>query len=545
MKVDESTLLDERPAGTRLQRTGGVDYVYVDHPFWDRERKRGDHRREYVGKMTADGRFAPNAAWLLRVRDGRRPGPGPRPVASCSRLFAGATYLLAGIARQRGMDSDLRAVAGADADLILSLAFQQVLEARPVYLFRKWGVTHEHPAGGDIASQRVSELFARIGADEHLVKEYYRLQAARLGSGEFLAMDTTSISSTSQLAKLVKWGRNKDHDPLPQVNLLTLVGQESMIPVYQRLLPGNIPDVSTLEHLLRDVAWLGIDHLALVMDRGFYSGRNINDLISHHHEFLIAAGLGLTLVRDHVDADRGHIMDRANWDAQSGLYTRTHTITWRHTLPRPRKGDTLVTGKRCYLHVCYNPQRATDEQARLNHRLDQWEHELKTGKPADAHEPQYATYFHVRRTPKRPVRVTPNQDAIDKAMNQCGWFALLANHIKYPRQAIRVYRQRDTVEKTYTDLKDRLDTDRTRCHSDTNLTGKLFVQFIALQLISYIKHHMNQAGLTNNWSMASLLDELDIIEHCQQPGRQPYWTPITTKQHHLYQAMNIPPPNQT
>ena len=55
--------------------------------------------------------------------------------------------------------------------------------------------------------------------------------------------------------------------------------------------------------------------------------------------------------------------------------------------------------------------------------------------------------------------------------------------------------------------------------SRENIGGKLFIQFVALMYLSYIKKHMDDHDLFKSYTMQTLLDDLDIIEYYQQPGR--------------------------
>ena len=75
--------------------------------------------------------------------------------------------------------------------------------------------------------------------------------------------------------------------------------------------------------------------------------------------------------------------------------------------------------------------------------------------------------------------------------------------------------------------------------SEENFEGKLFVQFVALQIVSYIKKQMDEHGLFNNYTIQSLLDELDVIEYYQQPGKAHHLSGITEKQKNLYEMMNV------
>ena len=43
----------------------------------------------------------------------------------------------------------------------------------------------------------------------------------------------------------VRYGKNKDGEKLPQINLALIFGEESGLPFYYRKVAGNIPDVKT------------------------------------------------------------------------------------------------------------------------------------------------------------------------------------------------------------------------------------------------------------------------------------------------------------
>lgn len=79
------------------------------------------------------------------------------------------------------------------------------------------------------------------------------LQVGRRLETEFLAYDTTSISSSSKLLNQVRYGNNKDNDPLAQINLALMFGETSQLPLYYRKLPGNSPDVKTIQNLPADI----------------------------------------------------------------------------------------------------------------------------------------------------------------------------------------------------------------------------------------------------------------------------------------------------
>ena len=56
---------------------------------------------------------------------------------------------------------------------------------------------------------------------------FLRLQGKRRVEKEYWAYDSTSISSYSESLKQVKYGKNKDGEKLPQINLALIFGENS------------------------------------------------------------------------------------------------------------------------------------------------------------------------------------------------------------------------------------------------------------------------------------------------------------------------------
>ncbi len=110
-------------------------------------------------------------------------------------------------------------------------------------------------------------------------------------------------------------------------------------------------------------------------------------------------------------------------------------------------------------------------------------------------------FFIVHETPVRGIRVEVKEDAVRKARQLYGYFVLLSNEVKDPVKALELYRTRDVVEKAFGNLKERLNCRRMLTSSDLALEGKLFVEFIALIYLSYIKGKMQENGLFANYTM--------------------------------------------
>lgn len=407
--------------------------------------------------------------------------------------------------------------------------------------FPKWALTHTHPFGKVIPSQRSSELFGMINEDAK--QKFFLLQGKRRLESEFLAYDTTSISSYSQSLKQVKYGLNKDHDRLPQINLALLFGEESRLPVYYRKLPGNISDVKTIQNMLADINFLNLDKVKLVMDRGFYSEDNINAFYHNHYKFLIATKTSLKFVRKQLDEIRGSMVSRPHYSSKYDLYYDSFMMDWNYSETKRRSGEIIRDTKRIYLHLYYNDQKATDDKKAFNKFLDGLEEELMSGKKNPEHEKLYAKYFEVKKTPIRGTSLIAKQEAIDEKAKYYGYFALISNGVKDPLDALEIYRSKDLIEKAFGNLKERLNMRRTSVSSEENLDGKLFVQFVALIYLSYIKKMMCENDLFKNYTMQELLDEFDVIERFEQPGRRHRIGEMTKKQLSLYASLGVDVPS--
>jgi len=519
----------------------GVVYAYESVSYWDREKKQSRAKRKCIGKVDPETKQIVPTRKKAPAAFSDKPKRGPVPVTQISRNFYGATSLFDKIGEKLGLKGDLKECFPRTYKQILSTAYFLILEDRnPLSRFPRWSAIHKHPYGKTIPSQRSSELFASI--TEEAKEEFFRLQGKRRAEKEYWAYDTTSISSYSKCLSQVKYGYNKEHDPLAQINLAMLFGETSQLPFYYRKLAGHIPDVKTLKKLLKDINFMELDRMKLVMDKGFYSAENINGLYRNHLKFLIAARTSLKIVRTGLHSVRDRIRNWNNYSPTYDCYACSIPIKWEYSQPRPYKGDVLKESRRMYLHLYYSAERALEREKTFNKLLHMLQTELESGTRNPDHEKLYSTYFEVTHSPIRGTRIVAREKAIAEKKKNYGYFALLSNDIKEPVEALEIYRNKDLVEKAFGNIKERLNLRRLAVSSEQSLDGKLFVEFIALIILSYIKKKMQETQLFKTTTMQELLDELDIIESFEYPGRKPYVGEMTTRQIELYRKMDVIPP---
>lgn len=525
-------------------KRSGITYAYESVAWWDKEKKQSRSKRTMIGRvdeatgeiLPTDGRCRKDKALDLEVKR------GPVPCAETSHRFYGATYLLDAIGDSIGIARDLESCFPRDYKQILSIAYYMILEnSSPLYRFERWGKTHHHPYGKDIPSPRSSELFASIS--QEAIAKFFRLQGKRRIEKEYLAYDSTSISSYSEMLRQVQYGKNKEDDHLPQLNLLLIFGQESGLPFYYRKLAGNIPDVKTVKALLADLDILGLNKVKLVMDRGFYSQANINGLYRDHLKFLIGLRISLGLVRQKLDAAYDDIRHFQNYEPGLDTYGLTIPVEWDYVQDRPYKGDTINETRRMYLHLYYNIDKGAEDERNFDNKIAQCYQELMSGKESESHLKDYQAYFEVKKTPKRGIQVTVKDEVIRKAKRYFGYFALASNEKMDAFTALKIYRLKDIIEKAFGNIKERLNLRRLLVSSERSLDGKLFVEFVALIFISYINKKMQEQGLYKDYSMDQLLDKLDLIECFSSPGRKLRIGEVLEKQKDIYVRLGVEPPS--
>jgi hypothetical protein len=500
--------------------------VYEAEAVWDKQKKQTRYtNRRMVGHVDpATGEVVAN-----------RPTTARASAPTATRLFAGATHLLSEVADQTGVSQDLETALGPDRAAAVE-AFAQFLitcDPCPASRFPLWTRTHVHPLGDEqVSSQRWSEVFASITQDE--VEAFFRARIAR-ASGSYWFFDTTSISSYSQLVERVRWGKNKDHQRLPQINLALVKDAGTGAPVGFKDLPGNITDVSLVTALLADFAGLGAGRMKLCMDRGFYSKTNIDALMAVHMKFLIGVKTGLTYVKDALTAHNDELHSWEHYDTDRALFGMRVDYPWPFHQDHPR-AETVDSVKRSYLHLYYSPERAVADERDFAALLDILYRELDTGQTLAEHDDLYQRYF-------RKVRGgwTGHDTVIAAERARHGYVVLLSNDATLDCwAALDTYRAKDQIEKAFHNVKDRLDTRTTRMHTQETLTGKLFTIVTGLILTTEIQHRITAANVGQ--TMTEVLDELETIEQYHQPGHRPRTSHITQKPHKLYTALGVNPP---
>ena len=265
----------------------------------------------------------------------------------------------------------------------------------------------------------------------------------------------------------------------------------------------------------------------------FYSQKNVSELFNNRCQFMIGVPSNRQWVRDVIDLCRDALHSPRGYrdlDMDS-LYMHTVLYQW----PENRR--------RCYMHIYDDPHRAADDFEALNRHLQLCRKELESKQLNKLHEKDYQQFFLVRETPVRGRQVDYNDDAIAAYRDQyAGFFAILTSKKMDALEVLQIYRNKDAVEKAFDDLKNSLDMKRLRIHSSARMSGRVFVQFVALILFSQILKTMREKDLSSRYSPKLLLGELESLTKTHYTGKyKDIVSEVSKAQREILEAFNIDP----
>jgi transposase len=513
----------------RNKKTGAV-YVYSVHSYWDKEKKASRNKQIYQGKLD------PETGQLIPSKQKQKSSSKPEKThgISAKTRVAGPSLLLDKLVEQTGLGIILKRCFPQSHSELLSLVYFVVQKGLPLSRSEAWSMGNLHPFDAPLVSQRISELLQKISEEDR--QRFLSLWLAKMTENDFLCYDITSVSSYAQGNEYIRYGYNRDNETLPQINLAMLFGQKSRLPAYYRRMQGNISDVATLKTTLKAMDFIGANKMHFILDRGFYSQTNVDELLSNRHHFTMAIPSGRKWIEAEVSQHSDSIASPEHYrqiNDNESIYTATKLYKWNGS------------SRRTYLHIYYNAQRAAEDFDRFTRKILKLKEELESNRLVQKNEEMYARYFIINTTPKRGRRILLNEAEIQKSRKcYAGFFCILSTAFKDPMDALRVYRAKDVVENSFDDLKNQLDMKRLRIHSSAAMDSRLFIQFLSLILVCQMRNTIQNDKILRNLTIREIMEHLETMVKITYSGRYgQLYTETSPLQRHIMQTFGIDLPS--
>ena len=513
-------------------------YVYETEVYYDPAIKNTRRRRKMLGHRDPEtGELKPNRP----IKNKKKASPQNNSetilneAKKITRRFYGATYFLHGIARKIGLEKDLAQVFPEDYQSMLQLAYYLVLSpSNAMCHFESWQKKHYLPYNNSetLTSQRISDIFSRV--TEHEKQEFFNLRMKALKPKEYIYYDTTSISSYSSLLPYVKYGYNKEDDKLPQINLGVLQGEQCELPVMYRHLAGNVQDSKTIKWLLGMLDHIECDRIKLVMDRGFYSEENVYALINDSIGFVMGVRKNLNYIKAAIQESKKVISRMSNY---STIYKISGTrIGVDYFKPANKQSHYPMQA-----YIYFNTEIAVEEEKNFNNQIHAIYEKLNKGEVILKELGKTQAKYFTKVETSQGVKFGFNEEVIEEEKSYFGYIVLLSTFKKDPWEILRLYRSKNMIEETFHNLKERLNMRRLRVSSERSLEGKIFIQFIALIIQSYIQREMDRSRLRENYTQKEILDTFQAIEYLSHPTYGTTMGEVSVKQRELFIKMGITP----
>ena len=126
-----------------------------------------------------------------------------------------------------------------------------------------------------------------------------------------------------------------------------------------------------------------------------------------------------------------------------------------------------------------------------------------------------------------------------------GTTILITNKKIEPKNALSLYRRKDTIEKFFDSMKNDIDRKRLRTGDKEIFLGRLFLDFITLVVYSQISKIARQEKIVKDYTIQELMYEFKKIKLIKLGEKKTIITEVSKKQRELLKKFNIDYPVKT
>ena len=509
---------------TYKKAANGTIYVYYTIRAYRNKNKKPTSDEVAIGKKDiATGKLIPNRRYYELFQDVKSIEPveiGLKSIKSC-----GTTATLMEVSKQTGLLDILKKCFPTEWKRILASAFYILCEGNVMMYIEDWFDETNIDFTERMDDSDCSKLFASIteGDRSSFFAEWIKYRSEK----EYIVYDVSSISTYSDNIDLAEWGYNRDGESLPQINLGMYYGVSSRMPVYYNLYNGSIPDKTYLEFMMTNTKALGIDNICFVMDCGFVSEDNFIYMSKNNFSFITAFPKQRLEALRLIDENKKDIRKVANWIKEYEVYGVKVPVN--------------MYGLNLSAHIYYDPDKQSFDEKELYSHIERLQSELEKMSNKKCATKKYNDYFVIDESSKSMLSFKLNTDKVDANLGRAGFFILLSNKSELnSSEVLKIYRNRDVIEKNFEQFKNRLDFKRMRTHWKKTTEGKMFVGFISLILRSYMLGVIKNDEQTKHLTFDKVLIELKKIKQVVLNDMNIMVSPLTKLQKTILSVLNIP-----
>lgn len=330
----------------------------------------------------------------------------------------------------------------------------------------------------------------------------------------YISYDSTNKNCQAVDIEMVEFGHPKVDVGQPVFNYAVAYDTHNQEPLFYEKYPGSLNDISQLQFMLDKAFGYGYKKIGFILDRGYFSCENIQYMDKCGYSFVIMVKGMASLVNELVLEHRGTFESkRVNNIYEYGVYGKTV----KHRL---YVGDK----KERYFHLYHSISKESAERVGIENRLNQMTLYLKKYQnKVKEFGPGFEKYFNLHYDEKTHAFVLPEErcSAVERELDLAGYFCIITSEKMSAKEAIELYKSRDTSEKLFRGDKSYLGNKSIQVYSEESARAKIFVEFVAmiLRCKMYIKLKEEMKNLEkkpNYMTVPAALKELEKIEMVRQ-----------------------------
>jgi len=327
-------------------------------------------------------------------------------------------------------------------------------------------------------------------------------------------MDWTSLVLYGDKCPLGKYGYSRDHRPdKKQLTLgITELRNPINIPIGMTVKSGNVNDQVHFDDTFDQVMGHLREGSLIVFDQGANRKENLDTIERSNMKFLTARQINKSDEKNWIkDFDKTNV---ELVDEDSGTYGLKKEY--------PRKNNYLYFSEHLYERQMASKhrkaQRLFDEAIAIQKSID---NNRNLPKRYQINNP-LITCTYSYQTKLTMLSEKEAKKLLRKASitGREGFFCLVSNKDLTLKEALKIYRQKDSIEKIFNSLKNEIDIRPLRVWTDESIHGALIIGFIAQLIISLIRYEHTELKHTSPKFIKISLMNLTVTVEYRKSGRK-------------------------
>ena len=506
----------------KITRRKKKDVVYIEYEYdriYDPVRQYTFPKRVTIGKLseTDPELMQPNQNFLKYFPDAELPETKNRTSRS-SCLRVGAYFVLRKIIEEYNLVELLGGYfEQRDLGLFLDLAVYSIIAENNAAQYYP-DYTYDHPLFTNGMKQysdsTVSDFLNSVTDDQSIGFLNSWNETRNHREKIYISYDSTNKNCQAGDIEMVEFGHPKVDVGQPVFNYAVAYDTHNQEPLFYEKYPGSLNDISQLQFMLDKAFGYGYKKIGFILDRGYFSCENIQYMDKCGYSFVIMVKGMASLVNELVLEHKGTFESkRVNNIYEYGVYGKTV----KHRL---YAGDK----KERYFHLYHSISKESAERAGIENRINQMTLYLKKYQnKVKEFGPGFEKYFNLHYDEKTQAFVLPEErcSVVERELDLAGYFCIITSEKMSAKEAIELYKSRDTSEKLFRGDKSYLGNKSIRAYSEESARAKIFVEFVAMilrcKMYTKLKEEMKKLEKKPNYmTVPAALKELEKIEMVRQ-----------------------------